>query len=178
MHRFLWFAVLAVIALTLACGEEKEPADTETAAPDKTPQQLAEEKAPIAVDNANVLLTAIQTGDKAKVLDMCFRDPATVAEAMGFTEQEVADSQAQQKAQLALFEGFWNDMLLSGAYVIQGWTEPAIVQIGPAEGHPELVIYVTQTDVDYVLNGKEQTEAGKAVVIFNLGDEWFAQWPY
>jgi|GEM_PF-3981316 len=177
MRRLPWIIVLLVLALTLACGEEEqEPA--EEAAPEKTPQEIAEEKAPIAVETANELLGAVQKADKAKVLDMCFRDISTVSEQLGLTDEEIAESRVQQEAQLALFESFWKEMVLSKAYVIQGWTEPVVADIAPAADHPELVVYLTVTDVSYVLNGEEMTEAGKTVVIFNLGDYWFAQWPY
>lgn len=180
MRRLSWILILPVFILPLACGEEggEDVKVTEDAEPVKTPEEFAQERAPLAVETTNELLGAVQTGDKARILAMCFEDITVVSEKLDLTGEEIAGARAQQAAQLELFEAFWTDMVLSGAYVIKDWSEPVVMDIAPAEGNPDLIVYMTQTDVTYVLNGEELAEAGKAVVVFNLYDDWFVQWPY
>lgn len=179
-HRY-WIVslLLGLLIISIAgCGDEgDDPEKTQTES-EQTPRELAEERAPRAVETADELLTALRDGDRAAIEELCFRDIDTVADELGLSAEEIEESRLEQQAQLAAFEAFWNDMILSGAYSLDSWSEPTAAEIAPAEGHPELIVYLTISDLEYTLNGEGLTTEELVIPVFNLGEHWYCQWPF
>jgi len=182
MCRLRYWIVLLLLGLLIisvaGCGDEgDDPENTQTES-EQTPRELAEERAPRAVETANELLTALRNADRAAIEKLCFRDIETVADELGLSAEEVERNRLEQQLQLVAFEAFWNDMVLSGAYSLDSWSEPTAAEIAPAEGHPELIVYLTVSDLEYTLNGERLTAEELVIPVFNLGERWYCQWPF
>ena len=180
--QLLLLTFVVLLSFGLACGDDEGEPDggevAEEAEAELTPQELAEANTPTAVETAEKLLTAIQNADEDEVIELCFRDISSVSEDLGLSDSEIAESRAQQELQRMAFDEFWQVNILSGAYMIESWTTPVAAQIAPAEGHPELIVYLLQADIDYTLNGESGTDMEKVIPVFNLGDAWYSQWIY
>ncbi|MBD3400318.1 MAG: hypothetical protein GF399_08300 [Candidatus Coatesbacteria bacterium] len=160
-----------VIILLLAGTVWAQAAARNAPVVEKTPEVVAAEK-------VDILLAAVEEGNEEPIQRLCFFELEPFLAANDFAGEEAEESRALREELRASYESFWTDMIESEAYVINGWSDPELIQTLEYPGHPSITVYVFSTDVDYELNGMELTEADKQILVYQDADGWYVKWPF
>jgi len=185
MRNLLIIALFFGLLFVIACGEEpvEEIDDAATEALEGDAETIA---APVeaevtdeamAIEIADKLFTAIGELDRETVMELCFQDISVIAEEMGVSEEEQAASREQQAADLELFELGWAELSKEGTALLE-WNNLTVSDTAPAADNSNLIIYMVDVELVAMDDGGEPETMEHFVVIFNLNEMWFAQWPF
>ncbi|MCD4732675.1 hypothetical protein K8R78_00370 [bacterium] len=181
MKHLLTIALLLSLLFVVACGEEpvKEVDDAAIEAIEETalPVEAEVTDEAMAIETADKLFTAVGEMDRETVMELCFQDISVVAGELGLTNEEQVAAREQQAAELELFELGWAELSKDGTALLE-WNNLTVTDAAPAEGNPDLIVYMVGVELVAVDDGGEPEMVDHSVVIFNLNEMWFAQWPF